>query len=375
MQRQITVFFRFDDFSETSPVVVEAGLVKALRNNGVCATFAVIPAVTEGSYHEPGERGTLPLGPEKVRFLRKAVDDGAVDVALHGWNHRTVATSSPHSEFVGLAARDQVAKLALGQEFLRRSVSVDAHVFVPPWNNYDNTTLDALAERGFTCISANRYGPCRDGALQFVPMTADMSELRQAVALAGDSNDPNPIIGVLLHPYDFKESGDVRGAMTCEVFDTELRWLTTQPGVRVVPIGDLARHDESLTAQRYRVNQPLPFETICPPLLSRTWTTPFFRSHTGARRVRAVRLLATMATYLCAVAAGFIVERLMRVGLGGHVASVAESGTYLEGALLLALSARAAIRREVHFRSMMVLALLFGMLISGWLAGSMRPDV
>lgn len=82
-----------------------------------------------------------------------------------------------------------------------------------------------------------------------------------------------------------------------------------------------------------------------------------------------------MATYLCAVAAGCIVERLMRVGLGGHVASVAESGTYLEGALLLALSARAAIRREVHFRSMMVLALLFGMLISGWLPGSMRPDV
>jgi hypothetical protein len=69
----MTVFFRFDDFSATSPEAVETGLVDALRANHVCATFAVIPAVTEGSYHLPGERATFPLGPDKIRFLRDAV--------------------------------------------------------------------------------------------------------------------------------------------------------------------------------------------------------------------------------------------------------------------------------------------------------------
>src|SRR6185295_4417684 len=120
MSRSITIFFRFDDYSETSPLDVEAGLVGALRNNRCCATFAVIPAVTEGRYHEPAERGTHPLGSEKIRFLRQAVEDGAVDCALHGFNHRTRRHSSPHSEFVGLSTPEQIARLQQGQDLLRR---------------------------------------------------------------------------------------------------------------------------------------------------------------------------------------------------------------------------------------------------------------
>lgn len=367
---QVTVFFRFDDFSETSPLAVEAGLVDALRSHQFCATFAVIPAVTEGSYHQPGDRGILPLGPEKARFLRRAVEDGAVDVALHGWNHRTVATKAPHSEFVGLASDDQVAKITQGQELLRRSIDVDARVFVPPWNSYDDATLDALVGRGITCMSANRYGPCRGDALRFVPTTADMGELRQAIARAKNSGDADPIIGVLLHPYDFKESGDARGTMTCETFAAELLWLTQEPGVRVVPISRLSAENHTLGATRYRANQPLRFEQVSPPSVPTTRATPFYRSEAGARRTRVLRALATLGTYIGAVVAGFAVHRFVGKGLEAQALQVVDFGPYVMGALLLALLARIAVKREVHFRTMLAFALLSGMMMAGWWSNS-----
>jgi hypothetical protein len=40
----IRLAFRFDDPSETSNQLVEAGIIDALRRHRACATFAVIPS-------------------------------------------------------------------------------------------------------------------------------------------------------------------------------------------------------------------------------------------------------------------------------------------------------------------------------------------
>jgi peptidoglycan/xylan/chitin deacetylase (PgdA/CDA1 family) len=273
----VTVFFRFDDYSEASPAIVESGLVDALRSAGACATFAVIPAVTEGGYHVPGERAVLPLGPAKARFLQEAIADKTIEVALHGWNHRTQSGSAPHGEFVGIDEREQLARLQQGASRFREA-GIAATVFVPPWNAYDSNTLLALTQAGLRCLSANRYGPALPGQLRYLPITAAFDELRVAVVSARESGDPDAIVGVLLHPYDFEESGDKRAITNCRAFEQELRWLVAQPDVKVQTVGQIAQGNDTLDVGRYRANQPLAFESIFPPFVRTTNQTPFLRS-------------------------------------------------------------------------------------------------
>src|SRR6185436_20558269 len=128
MARVITVFLRFDDYSATSSFDVEKPLVEALGAARCCATFAVIPEVTEGRYHDAGERAVMPLGGEKATYLRNAIDRGAVDLALHGWNHRTRVSRPPHGEFAGLSVAEQRERLSRGRSLFRETLGLDTGV-------------------------------------------------------------------------------------------------------------------------------------------------------------------------------------------------------------------------------------------------------
>jgi peptidoglycan/xylan/chitin deacetylase (PgdA/CDA1 family) len=364
---KVTVFFRFDDYSETSPLDVEIGLIEALRHNRLNATFAVIPAVTEGRYHEPGERGTHPLGPKKIRVLRQAIDDGAVDCALHGFNHRTCMHAPPHSEFVGLSTQEQIGRLEQGQKLLRRLTTLEPTVFVPPWNRYDERTLEAMRECGLTCISANRYGPFQNGPLRFVPITTDMPELRSALEHARMTSDDDPIVGVLLHPYDFVESGDSRAVITCDGFNKELQWLAAQPDVTVASISALAARNRTLDVERYAANSPSRLESSFPPFISTTDQTPVYRSTETGKRVKRRNLSTTLlilgsVPMLGGVVATALHSRLRLPEDGGPAAATA-----LSALVLAALLIRARRLRAIYFRTAMLGALVTGVLISSLL--------
>lgn len=360
----VTVFFRYDDYSESSPAAVDRGLISALRKSGLCATFGVIPEVTEGRFHDAGPRGTLPLGADKIALLREGVASGALDVALHGWDHRTISRSpATHSEFVGLPLAEQIDKLQRGREALRQAAGVTTTVFVPPWNRYDRNTVAALGQLGFAALSANRYGPGYDGALKFVPITADMAELRRAIAFARNSGDPDPIIGVLLHPYDFTASGDPRGSIEWPALEKELDWLANQPGIMVTSISELARRNNAVGPSRYRANQPWRFESITPSFVRTTEATPVFRSEGRARRAKVARALASVTTYLVAALLGFGAARVLLASVPWTGAMPA--GKWLAAVLLLGMIAGAATRRELHFRMMLGIAVLAGFIVPG----------
>jgi hypothetical protein len=234
-------------------------------------------------------------------------------------------------------------------------------VFVPPWNAYDAATVEALTREGFACLSANRYGPYQPGALQFAPITVEITGLRAAVAAVRQHQDPDPVIGVLMHHYDFKESGDSRGVITCKELDAELEWLMQQPDVRVASISSLAGAGGALSADRYRANQPLSSEPVLPPWVPTTSETPFFLSEKGARRANTIRALSIFVTYLGAALLGLMAARLFAAG---GATPLGELLKYLAGAILLGVLLRAVVQRELHFRPMLVVSVLFGILLS-----------
>jgi len=359
LSRTVTVFMRFDDYCATSPPAIEQGLVVALRRTGLRATFAVVPALTEGRYHDPGERGTLPMNEAKLAFLREAVTAGVVDAALHGWNHRTRVSAPPHREFDGLDPAVQMDVIGKGAALLQTWTGAAPTVFVPPWNRYDNATLDALAAHGFRCISAHRYGTVGTQPLMFAPITIEMPDLRTAVAAARQAANSDPVIGVLMHPYDFHESGDARATMTLESFGRELDWLVAQPDVRVVSIAQLAAANATMDAERYRANRPHVLEQVAPPFVVRTAAVPYYASRTHAARANTRRAAQTVATHLAAAGGG--------AAAGAAMHAVVPAGPMVAAALALALAVlvgRALVQRRMYFRTSFAVAVLVGALLT-----------
>ena len=121
-RRSIRVFFRYDDYCATSDAVVDNGLIGLFGKHGLCCTFAVIPRVTEGNYRDPQPRESFALDETRQQALAAAAGAGSVDVALHGYEHRSNGLGMPHSEFRGLGYADQSDKIRLGKAMLEQII-------------------------------------------------------------------------------------------------------------------------------------------------------------------------------------------------------------------------------------------------------------
>lgn len=358
----ITVFFRYDDYSALSPEPADAGLIKVLRRRDVSATFSAIPSVTTGEVHVPGDRPERLLEGPRMERLAQAVTEGVVDLALHGWNHRTHAGALPPdpSEFRGVPYEDQFRRLQCGQQLLEAGTGRRPRTFVPPWNTYDRATLRALEELGFECIAANREGPRpRAGSpLQLAPMTVEMPGLREAVERARTTGDGAAVISVMLHPYDFAEDPSSRAVMTLDDFDGALRWLQGQPDVRIAALSDLLDAGV-LDGRRYRANAASAIEDALPHHVERTNQNPVYHSTQPAALLRRRRMaiaalahgaIAVVAALTALAMAAFALERVALLGL---VATV----------LLLTLLVVRAVRfRAIYFKGAAMVSALTGAL-------------
>jgi len=312
--RRITVFFRYDDFSELSPTGVDAPLIAALTRQQVPCTFAAVPAITTGSYRDPAPVAVARLGAQKAATLRSAA--GVVDTALHGLHHRTRGGPGLHSEFAGLDEDEQYARLREGKLILEDAIGGPVVSFVPPWNTYDEATLRALARAGILGISANRFRPALDaGGLAYLPITTEPAKLQAAVEAARANIAADPVIGVLFHPYDFSESGDERANMSVGSFERLLAWLRDQSDVQIESLSNLLAQRERFSVERFRANRPPRGEASFPPWVERTDDILIYGSQThasAARRSRSSKAALTAIFILAAsVAAGAALQALL----------------------------------------------------------------
>ncbi len=354
--KRITVFFRYDDYSETSSAVADAGLISVLRRQAVPCTFAVIPAVTAGNFRDPDVTENRPLGAEKLGLLRSAIRDGVVDVSLHGLHHRTRFRNGPHSEFIGLDRARQADMIRQGKQALEQQLGVPVRGFVPPWNNYDANTLAALEDSAIAGLSANRYSPCLDReGIRYLPITIETHELRAAIARARASSELDPIIGVLLHPYDFKESGDSRARMTCAEFEKEVEWLKAQGDVLIQSVTQLVAGNPTLDTERFQANQPARWENLFPPFVARTADGPLYLSAGAARASRQWRTGITILFHVAVLICGFIAanaaQAFFSADLNGTTATVLRAAVW--GAVAV-LGVRTVIRQQLYFRALAV---------------------
>lgn len=270
----IHVGLRYDDFSADSPASIEARILEICARHRVPITFGVIPEV-----EAPGPDGAYvrrPLPESKFDVLREGLKSGILDIALHGFTHRSYRTDCK-TEFAGLGREEQEARIKRGKAILEEA-GLPVRCFIPPWNAYDEDTLGVLAAAGLTVLSADGEGPVGEApSLRFVPATCVFPAMRKAVAQAGAAirRRPDEAVAVVpyIHPYEFVESGSPRAVFSLERFEEELAWLSRQPGVE--PRGLTAMGGSSYASPaRYAIYSHL--RRLAPEWLERT-LRPAFR--------------------------------------------------------------------------------------------------
>lgn len=271
--QEITVVFRYDDYSACSPTNFEIKLINTFKNSNIHLTVGIIPYVVSGDSHNPSSQEVIPLSKEKARILKTAMDSEIVEPALHGYSHQTIrdCKKSGCTEFSGLSYEKQMKKIVKGKKLLEDELNTKITIFIPPWNSYDMNTLQCLERFDFNCISANLEGVSEESShLRFLPATTFISELRRAVNSARRSSDPQPVIVVLFHAFEFVEIGGDRGVFTYQEFSDLLSWITSQKNIHVSSMSQLIKEND-FDATWFQENRE--FHTIIqliPPFLSRS---------------------------------------------------------------------------------------------------------
>jgi len=253
--QQIRLVLRYDDPSARTDTETEIKLIEALRQHGMVCTFGMVPFACAGFPKDIQPQEELPLPPEKAKLFAAAAQEGLLELAQHGYSHQANGPPSPHfSEFAGLDYREQMRRVQRGKAFLEAELGMDVRIFIPPWNTYDVNTIRAVESSGFATFSADMHGPADStSSMTFLPYTSSLTTIKEVIACARAAPDPEPIVVMLFHGYDFLEVDASRGVMTFDQFLETLQWFSQQQDVRVVRMDALSE----LGRGRYAVNRQL----------------------------------------------------------------------------------------------------------------------
>lgn len=247
-EKQISVVFRFDDFSARSSTEIDLSIIDVFRKHNLSISIGVIPFVVEGNNRDPSKQKLLPLPIKKQEILRNGFNDGILDIALHGYSHQTIKSNNI-MEFATLDHSSQLKRLTLGQQYLENIIGSSITGFVPPWNRYDFNTLIALEKLNFSFISASKNGfASKESNLKFIPASSNLSELKEAIRSVRQTEEKESLIVVLFHQYDFREVNAKHGYTTVEEFDDLISWLVSQKDTRILSLSDAVNEIKDLDA-------------------------------------------------------------------------------------------------------------------------------
>lgn len=320
------VLLRYDDFTKVSSFPLEQKLFRELERMKVPLLVGVVPFVKEPY---PPEDGTAQLGPanlgqEKIEFLRSLAGKQAVEIALHGYNHRSNATvDGAKSEFVGMTLARQQQWLAFGKAGLERAFGQQVRTFIPPYNTFDGNTVRAMEQVGFTILSAGGSYRQQSTRLAFVPGSAYPQGLRGAIERAQRDASASKFIVVVMHNYDFVEDEEPipsfrKGGNKTNVERVigDVKWALSQPGVKFISLDDELQAASDLSVDRADANADLRRSLVVqhamlPSQLAAPIPDGFLVSRADAKRVKwriegsaiSIQILLALAIFMLSRAA------------------------------------------------------------------------
>ena len=274
----ISVSFRFDDPSPAGDKELEKRVLEIFARRSIPLCVATIPFA-----RAPGGE-PLELSRQNASHLLDALQAGTIEIAQHGHSqfHRGTTARGVPSEFFGISLAEQTRLIKEGMAHMTSFFEHQIKGFVPPWNTYDQLTMQALVAAGFEFVSA---GPeiVKFDSLPVVPATCTLHNARRVAERALRFQSLAPLMVVVFHPDDFEEfklpplPGEPPPFTTLRELEGLLDWIKSHPSIRTEAIGDIAESVRNGTRLRnpYDVKLPYRVRAIVPPILARSngWMT------------------------------------------------------------------------------------------------------
>ena len=153
------------------------------------------------------ENGKGSLDARETTLLIKYIKKGIVDVNLHGYNHKNNLPEEIDgaSEFYSMPKEIQMLWINRGKRYLETILGIEVTGFIPPFNTYDNNTLNVLDSLNFNYISSACYGliPRKNlnENIKHIPYTCLLKDFEKINL----SENENSCYIVLFHESDFEE--------------------------------------------------------------------------------------------------------------------------------------------------------------------------
>lgn len=325
--KNVRVVIRYDDYSSISSSDADRGLIEILRKYNISAVFSVVPFTHPDYQFTSNVR--IPLNGEKIALLRSAKRQGLVEVALHGSAHvnrvpgTTAATKC--SEFAGVPQEEQVQVIREAAAELKAKTGVKPTTFVPPWDNYDSSTLTAVSECGMRIMSGSKSG-IAGGGIKFLPVTTDVTRFESDVRRSRESAGPGAIVVLLLHPEDFRESGKPAATTTLPAFDAVIGRLTQDGEITFTTFAELLASGEDLSPARFKANKDVAAMVWSLPDWLRPevpWGTylPFKSASSLADNARNRRSAVLVGFIFVGLLSGLAIRRTLRSPYSTHLTS------------------------------------------------------
>lgn len=210
----VRVIFRYDDYSaaEEFPYKVDEALFNLFLGLNVPLLVAVTPCMT-AAMRDPFNQQFFPLEEDvrRIDLLSRGLRQGW-QLALHGLTHQSTVHLSG-TEFKGVPREMQQEKLSAGQRTLSYCFpDTPLAVFVPPWNSYDQATLQSLATLGFRILCAGDGElPRQQNGLTILPSLMSLRDLADYLDFYS-LDDLLKEVGrgcliITMHQYEFRDLG------------------------------------------------------------------------------------------------------------------------------------------------------------------------
>lgn len=189
MAKNISIVFRYDDFRLVNDSTNEK-VIRLLHKYNIPVVLGVIPC-------DVNEDFVMDKNYRFLDYMRNAVHDGSVEIALHGLNHRKM---TPYGEFKGLSLEEQTRRVKKGKQLLDSIFNDNLMTFIPPWNAHDENTVKALKTNKVYIVSSSINDIWSETV--FYPESTD--NFNELDILAKNNTTLGGIIVIMLHPTDFK---------------------------------------------------------------------------------------------------------------------------------------------------------------------------
>lgn len=190
------IVMRLDDVQDDWVRDVQLALMNRLISNQVHTSTAII-------MHDFGN------DPAIVSKVREGADAGLFEYSVHGWKHVDYATLSPE---------EQKSTLVQAKAKLVDVLGKDSNIFVAPYNNFNEDTLNAMDQIGMTIISSDDTD-LFPAAPRESPLYPNVKHMPQTINFAEQVGEVR-----VLRPLD-----DLVSAVSTDIRDKGYAVLTLHP--------------------------------------------------------------------------------------------------------------------------------------------------